>query len=155
MSDGLTRSVHRDVQPAARLFVSRRDTLGNRACRNAREVEAVFVGHGFTVIYPEAGPRPAGAPVPGRARRRWVRGLRPLQRLQQHEPRAPRGAEPRVVHRPNEHLFAAVLGCAEHYFGALPTSPTGDGWSEKAYYSGWEFDLERNLDDMEGLLRSL
>ncbi len=157
VSDGLTRSVHRDVQPAARLFVSRRDTLGNRACRNAREVEAVFVGHGFTVIYPEELDLAQQAHLFRDAR--VVAGFggsglfnvfnsTNLEHLVvlNHESYTAR----------NEHLFAAVLGCAEHYFWSpADIAHPANGWSEKAYYSGWEFDLERNLDDMEGLLRSL
>jgi hypothetical protein len=56
----------------------------------------------------------------------------------------------------NEHLYAAVLGCTEHYFWSPAdiAHPT-NGWSADAYYSGWEFDFERNLDQLTRLLRSL
>lgn len=157
VSDGLIRSAPRDVEPAARLFVSRRDTLGNRACRNAREVEAIFVGHGFTVIYPEELDlaqqahvfRDAGVVAGfGGSGLFNVFNSTDLEHLVvlNHESYTAR----------NEHLFAAVLGCAEHYFWSpADIAHPPNGWSEEAYYSGWEFDLDRNLDDLEDLLRSL
>lgn len=157
VSDGLTRSVPRDVPPAPRLFVSRRDTLGNRACRNAREVEAVFARHDFVVIYPEELDLAQQAHLFRDAR--VVAGFggsglfnvfnsKDLEHLVvlNHESYTAR----------NEHLFAAVLGCTEHYFWSpSDISHPANGWSEKAYYSGWEFDFERNLADLEELLRSM
>jgi hypothetical protein len=56
----------------------------------------------------------------------------------------------------NEHLFSAVLGGDVHYFWSSPdiAHPKG-GWSEAAYYSGWEFDFERNRADLERLLNAV
>ena len=39
-----------------RIFISRR--IAKRACRNAAEVEELFVRHGFTLVYPEDLPLP-------------------------------------------------------------------------------------------------
>jgi capsular polysaccharide biosynthesis protein len=157
VSDGLVRSVPREVEPAERLFVSRRVTMANRACRNAPEVEEVFARHGFTVIYPEELDLAQQAHLFRDAR--VVAGLggsglfnifnsRALEHLVvlNHESYTAR----------NEHLFAAVLGCAEHYFWSpADVAHPENGWSAEAYYSGWEFDVERNLGPLEELLKSL
>jgi capsular polysaccharide biosynthesis protein len=45
----------------SRIFCARRTT--NRICRNAAEVEAVFAGRGFQVIYPEDFPLPEQAAI--------------------------------------------------------------------------------------------
>lgn len=157
VSDGLTRSAARDVAPVDRLFVSRRQTLGNRACHNARDVEAVFVRHGFTVIYPEELDLAQQAHLFRDVR--VVAGFggsglfnifnsKALEHLVvlNHESYTAR----------NEHLYAALLGCAEHYFWSpADIAHPLNGWSAEAYYSGWQFDFERNLDALEDLLRSL
>jgi capsular polysaccharide biosynthesis protein len=157
VSRGLTRSVERDQQPSDRLFVSRRAAATNRSCRNAREVEAVFAEYGFTVIYPEELDLAQQAYLFRDAR--VVAGFggsglfnifnsKALEHLVvlNHESYTAR----------NEHLYAAVLGCTEHYFWSPAdiAHPT-NGWSADAYYSGWEFDFERNLDQLTRLLRSL
>lgn len=157
VSDGLVRGVERAVDHTERLFVSRRDVMANRACRNAREVEEIFVRHGFTVVYPEELDLAQQAHLFREAR--VVAGFggsglfnifncKALEHLVvlNHESYTAR----------NEHLYAAVLGCAEHYLWSPAdiAHPEG-GWSEQAYYSGWEFDLTRNGDRLESLLRGL
>jgi capsular polysaccharide biosynthesis protein len=157
VSRGLTRSVERDQEPSDRLFVSRRAAAANRSCRNAEQVEAVFTDHGFTVIYPEELDLAQQAYLFRDAR--VVAGFggsglfnifnsRALEHLVvlNHESYTAR----------NEHLYAAVLGCTEHYlWSPADTAHPTNGWSAEAYYSGWEFDFERNLDELTRLLRSL
>jgi capsular polysaccharide biosynthesis protein len=157
VSNGLTSSAPREAAPADRLFISRRDTMSNRACRNALAVEHIFRDHGFVVIYPEELDLAQQAHLFRDAR--VVAGFggsglfnvfncRALEHLivLNHESYTAR----------NEHLYAAVLGCTEHYFWspadiAQPTKR----WSAEAYYSGWEFDLKRNEHTLRELLRSL
>ncbi|WP_404392525.1 glycosyltransferase family 61 protein [Humibacillus xanthopallidus] len=157
VSQGLARSAPREVTPADRLFISRRDTMSNRACRNAREVERIFRHHGFVVVYPEEldlaqqahlfrGPRVvAGFGGSGLFNIFNSEALEHLIVLN-HESYTAR----------NEHLYAAVLGCTEHYFWSpADVAQPVTGWSADAYYSGWEFDFDRNLDSLTTLLRSL
>ncbi|MFQ6170472.1 glycosyltransferase family 61 protein [Oryzobacter sp. R7] len=157
VSDGLVRGVDRSVDASERLFVSRRATTANRSCRNAPVVEELFSRHGFTVVHPEELDLAQQAHLFREAR--VVAGFggsglfnvfnsRNLEHLVvlNHEAYTAR----------NEHLYAAVLGCAEHYFWSTPdiAHPEG-GWSEEAYYSGWELDLDRNREALEKLLGDL
>lgn len=157
VSSGLTRSVVREQEPSDRVFVSRRATAGNRSCRNAPEVEAVFTEHGFSVIYPEELDLAQQAYLFRDARvvaGFGGSGLFNIFNSQALEHLVVLNHESYTAR--NEHLYAAVLGCTEHYFWSPAdiAHPT-NGWSAEAYYSGWEFDFERNLDQLTQLLKSL
>jgi hypothetical protein len=55
-----------------------------------------------------------------------------------------------------EHLYTMLLGCTTHYFWSTAdiSLPAGQ-WSGEAYTSGWEFDFDRNGDELQQLLESL
>ncbi len=143
--------------PSRKIFVSRRDDTGNRSCRNTREVEAFFADHGFDVLYPELFDLGEQAAIFADAE--VVAGfggsavfnilfstkLRTLILLN-HEAYTAR----------NEHLYTALLGGDVHYFWSSPdvSHPEG-GWSEEAYYSGWEFDFARNRAGLETVLATV
>jgi capsular polysaccharide biosynthesis protein len=157
VSVGLTRSVERAQEPTDRLFVSRRAAAANRSCRNAPEVEAVFARHGFTIIYPEELDLAQQAYLFRDARvvaGFGGSGLFNIFNSQALEHLVVLNHESYTAR--NEHLYAAVLGCTEHYFWSPAdiAHPT-NRWSAEAYYSGWEFDFERNLDQLTELLNSL
>lgn len=139
------------------LFVSRRDLLSNRACRNTRAVESFFAERGFSVIYPEdwslseqAGMFAHAEVIAGFGGSAlfnvmFARKLKTLIVLN-HEAYTAR----------NEHLFTALMDVTVHYFWSTPDvqHPVG-GWNQKAYYSGWEFDFERNAIDLDAVLADL
>lgn len=137
-----------------RIFVSRRPTLHNRACRNVAAVEEIFVRHGFTVVFPEELDFAEQATVFGAAE--VVAGFAGSGlynvcysgRLQTLIVLSHEGYTARY-----EHLYSLVLGCDTHYFWSTPDVPHPvGGWSEQAYYSAWEFDLERNGAELDEVL---
>lgn len=140
-----------------RIFVSRATLTPRRTCRNVLEVEAFFVEHGFTIIYPEqldlavqAGVFAQASTIAGFGGSAlfnimYAKKMSTLIILS-HEAYTAR----------NEHLFSALLGGDVHYFWSTPdvSHPVG-GWSQDAFYSDWEFDFDRNRTPVEELLRSL
>ncbi len=53
----------------------------------------------------------------------------------------------------NEHLYASVIGCDTHYFwSTADVMQPGTGWSRSAFYASWDFDFERNADELNELL---
>lgn len=140
-----------------RIFVSRRPTLKNRACRNIAAVEDVFVRHGFLVIFPEALPMAEQATLFGGAE--VVAGLAGsgLYNVLYSEHLSTLIVLSQEAYTARyEHLYTMVLGCTTHYFWSTPDVPHPDGgWSEEAYYSSWEFDLDRNLVELEAVLGAL
>jgi hypothetical protein len=56
----------------------------------------------------------------------------------------------------NEHLFTTLLGGDVHYFWSGPdiAHPSG-GWDQRAFYSDWEFDFERNRAPLDELVDTL
>ncbi|WP_375491735.1 DUF563 domain-containing protein [uncultured Jatrophihabitans sp.] len=152
-----TSLIDPDAPAYDRIFVSRSGDLGNRACRNIREVEDWFRERGFEIVYPELHDLGTQAGIFGAARVvagfggsamfnvLFARRLETMIVLN-HEAYTAR----------NEHLFASVLGVDTHYFWSTPDveHPTG-GWSEAAYYSGWQFDFARNAADLDRLIKEL
>jgi len=56
----------------------------------------------------------------------------------------------------NEHLYALLKGADIHYFWSDPDiNHPADGWTEEAFRSPWEFDVERNREPLTELLRHL
>ncbi|MFC7621930.1 glycosyltransferase family 61 protein [Microlunatus sp. GCM10028923] len=149
--------VDRSVETHDQIFISRKDTLSNRVCRNTREVERWFADRGFTIIYPETLDLGAQAGVFAGARVIAGFGGSALfnaihaEKLEtliilNHESYTAR----------NEHLISALLDCEVHYFWSRSdvAHPPG-GWSEEAYYSSWEFDFDHNRAEVEKLLGEL
>lgn len=140
-----------------RIFVSRSDSDGSRTCRNIREVEDWFRERGFAIVYPGELELSMQAGVFGNAR--VVAGFggsgmfnvlfsRRLETMivLNHEAYTAR----------NEHLFASVLGVDTHYFWSTPdVAQPPDGWSSKAYYSGWAFDFARNGNDLQRVVEQV
>ena len=141
----------------ARVFVSRRAGQSNRTCRNVGAVEDIFAAHGFEIVYPEDLPFPEQATLFGHAE--VVAGFSGsalfnamfATRMQNlivlsHEAYTAR----------YEHLFTMVLGCTTHYFWSTPdvSHPPGR-WTWEAYYSPWQFDIDRNGPALVRLLSEL
>ncbi|MFE6971761.1 glycosyltransferase family 61 protein [Isoptericola sp. NPDC057653] len=139
-----------------RVFVSRKDELGNRRCLNRAEVEEYFAGAGFEVIYPEEHSLGRQAEIFSHAR--VIAGFGGsgmfnalfAERLEHlvvltHEAYTAR----------NEVLIALPLGVRLHYFWNRPVVPHPEGgWSEAAYKSDWSFDLAGHRRDLKALVRS-
>lgn len=137
-----------------RLFVTR-PADRNRACRNSAQVEDFFRQHGFEVLRPEEHPLPRQAELFGAARviagfggsalfnLMFAARLRLLIVLNH---------EGYTAH--NEHFAASLLGCEEHFFWSRPDieHPPG-GWTDEAFKSSWQFDFDRNRDELAALLR--
>ncbi len=139
-----------------RIFVSRRDTFGNRRCLNRAEVEEYFAAAGFEVVYPEE--HPLGRQAEIFAHARVIAGFGGsgmfnalfAERLEHlvvlsHEAYTAR----------NEVLISLPLDVRVHYFWNRPVIPhPPGGWSEAAYKSDWSFDLVRHRRALNALVRS-
>ena len=154
LAEGLT---DKNAPTYDRIFVSRTSRWKRRVCRNADDVERLFEAHGFTVIYPETHDIGVQAAIFANAtviagfggsalfNMMYAAKLQTLIVLN-HEAYTAR----------NEHLFSCLIDIAAHYFWSpsdIPHPP--GGWSEEAFYSGWEFDFARNEGPLRRLLRSL
>lgn len=139
------------------IFVSRRPSLKGRSCRNAAAVEAFFARHGFAVVFPEELDLAEQAAVFGNAKVvagfagsglfniLYAGDLTTLIVLS-HEGYTAR----------NEHLYTMALGCTTHYFWSTPdVPPPPGGWSPASYISAWEFDFDRNGQELEQLLKTV
>jgi capsular polysaccharide biosynthesis protein len=137
-----------------RVFLSRRDTLGNRRCLNRAEVEQRFAAEGFEIVYPEDYPMRHQAGMLEHARvvagfggsamfnTLFAEHLEKMIVLNQE------GYTAR-----NEHLIALALGVDIHYLWSVPQvqHPEG-GWSQEAYKSNWMFDFRRLGTALDELL---
>ncbi|MGA8846072.1 MAG: glycosyltransferase family 61 protein [Nocardioides sp.] len=153
LGDGLLRGA--DVTPGPeRVFVTRR--AGNRPCRNAEEVEAIFEEMGYTVALtghlsiPEQVALFANARVvagfggAGMFNLAYARKVESVVVLNQwaYEAR-------------NEQLFAAVHRAACHTFWSAPSiDRPAQGSTYAAHQSGWEFDLGLS-DQLRAVLAGL
>lgn len=140
-----------------RVFLSRRDTLGNRRCLNRAEVEDRFANAGFEIVYPEDYPLRHQAGLMEHARvvagfggsamfnTLFADNLRHMIVLNQESYTAR-----------NEQLIALALGVNIHYIWNVPRiqHPEG-GWSREAYKSDWKFDFKRHGKALDTLLRSM
>ncbi|MFI2103375.1 glycosyltransferase family 61 protein [Isoptericola sp. NPDC019693] len=140
-----------------RVFVSRKDTYGNRRCLNRGDVEDYFARAGFEVVYPEEHSLGRQAEIFSRARvvagfggsgmfnTVFAENLEHMAVLT-HEAYTAR----------NEVLVALPLGVRLHYFWNQPRiqHPPG-GWSQEAYKSDWTFDFSRHKRDLNAWVRSL
>jgi len=140
-----------------RVFVSRKDTYGNRRCLNRGDVEEYFASAGFEVIYPEEHSLGRQAEIFSHARTIAGFGGSAMfntvfaEKLEHmivltHEAYTAR----------NEALISLPLGVRMHYFWNQPriAHPPG-GWSTEAYKSDWTFDFARHRDELNDVVRSL
>jgi capsular polysaccharide biosynthesis protein len=137
-----------------KIFVSRKSQQKNRSCRNAAEVEKVFAAHGFEIVYPETYDLSIQAGIFAKARvvaGFGGSGMFNIMHSQNASNMIVLNSESYTAR--NEHLYASVLGCDSDYFWSRAdvAHPEG-GWSEEAYYAGWEFDFARNGADLQDLL---
>lgn len=139
-----------------RVFVSRKDTLGNRRCLNRIDVEDFFSAAGFEVIYPEDYSLGRQAEIFANAQVVAGFGGSAMfnavfsERLEHMIVLTQEAYTAR-----NEVLIALPLGIDVHYFWNTPTIVhPPDGWSEAAYKSDWSFDFSRHGGELEVLLRS-
>lgn len=137
-----------------RIFVSRRDTLGNRRCLNREDVEAYFDAAGFQVIYPEDYSLRTQAWIFSQVRVIAGFGGSAMfnvlfaDRLEDLIVLSHEGYTAR-----NEVLLALPLDVRLHYFWNLPlTAHPRGGWSREAYKSDWWFDMDRHRSDLDALL---
>jgi capsular polysaccharide biosynthesis protein len=158
ITDGMLREVDpSEVGRHERIFVSRSAEYSHRrGCRNAAEVESLFVDHGFHVFCPEeltlleqaalfAGARVvAGYGGSAMANLMHCRRLEALVSLSHHGYTA-RG----------EHLSMSLLGGDFHYFWAeSDVAPPEEGRTLESFRSSWELDLATYGDELRAVLAS-
>ncbi|WP_195909254.1 DUF563 domain-containing protein [Microlunatus sp. Gsoil 973] len=151
LRDGLDRS---GAPQFDRVFLSRRDTLGNRRCLNRVAVEERFAAEGFEIVYPEDYPLRHQAGMLEHARivagfggsamfnTLFAENLEQMIVLNQEAYTAR-----------NEHLIALALGADIHYLWNVPEiQQPEEGWSREAYKSNWTFDFSRLGTELDRLL---
>jgi capsular polysaccharide biosynthesis protein len=151
IGDGLLRT-GTDLPTYDRIFVSRR--LRHRRCRNRAAVERFFEQRGFTVVFPERFSLPEQASMFGNAK--IIAGFAGSAMFNLMHARR---METTIVlsHNcytaRNEHLFTSVLGGDVHYFWsrAAIQHPEG-GFSKEAFFSAWEFDLDRYHKELDAVI---
>ncbi|HEX8488648.1 MAG TPA: glycosyltransferase family 61 protein [Propionibacteriaceae bacterium] len=129
-----------------KIFVSRRETLRNRFCRNIAAVETFFAARGFTLVYPEELSFAEQAALFGGAEVvAGFAGSGLYNILYSHRLSTLIVLAHEAYTARYEHLYTMVLGCTTHYFWSTPDIPHPPGrWTTEAYYSEWEFDFDRN-----------
>lgn len=139
-----------------RIFVSRRAGRLKRECRNTDEVEELFRRFGFTVIYPEVLSLEEQATTFARARvvaGFGGSGLLSLVYAREVETVIVLNQEGYTAR--NEYVVSLLLDCDVHFLWSVGDVPQPDeGWSSEAFFSAWEFDVERNIDELRGILGS-
>lgn len=140
----------------SRIFITRPGTEKNRPCRNTPAVEELFARHGFEIIHPAR--LDIGDQISLFHHADVIAGFggSGLFNLGHARP----GATLVVLSQEaydsrSEYLYAAVRGLETHYFYSAPDlAQPEDGWSYKAFQSGWEFDFDRNGAELTALLGS-
>lgn len=147
IGDGLLAGAQ-DFETHDRIFVSRGAGAKHRHCRNNEAVEQFFTDQGFRVIYPERlsmaqqvamfrGARViAGYGGSAMFNLMYARKTQTVIVLNQEA----------YIAR-NEHLYTCLTGGRVHYFWSKPDSPT--------FQSDWEFDFERNGDELRRVVAEL
>ena len=146
-----------EVTPRDKIFVSRHDSVSaHRFCRNARDVDEVFRQHGFTVVYPEEHSLAEQAQLFAKARVVAGFGGSAMFNMMYGAPENVIVLNHDGYRVRNEHLFTALLGCTVDYFWSKADVPHPvGGYSKEAFISAWEFDFERNGQELTELLESL
>lgn len=152
--DGLDRSgsPHFD-----RIFVSRRDTLGNRRCLNGAEVEQRFADAGFEIVYPEDYPLRHQAGMMEQARviaGFGGSGMFNAMFAEKLEHMIVLNQEAYVAR--NEQLIALALGANIHYIWNVPEiQHPSRGFSKAAYRSNWAFDFKQHGETLDRMIDSV
>lgn len=137
-----------------RIFVSRPAGRLKRECRNTDEVEEIFRRFGFTVIYPERLSLAEQATAFARARviaGFGGSGMLGLIYARQVETVIVLNHEGYTAR--NEYVVSLLLDCDLHFLWSAGDVPQPDeGWSKEAFFSAWDFDVDRNIDELRGLL---
>lgn len=140
-----------------RIFVSRRPNLTNRSCRNAAAVEGVFARYGFAIVFPEELDLAEQASVFGNATivaGFAGSGLFNICYAGQMTTLIVLSQEAYTARY--EHLYTMLLGWTTHYFWSTPDIPQPPRrMTRESYLSAWDFDFDRNGDDLAQLLGSL
>jgi capsular polysaccharide biosynthesis protein len=137
----------------AKLFCSRRRRY-KRACQNLEEVEDVFRGHGFAIVYPEDYPCSEQAAMFDRAR--VVAGFAGSALFNLAFCTSPKhvimlSSESYTAR--NEYMISSVLGHHIDLIWCPPDMPhPGGKWSSKAFASGFRVDFERDGRYLEDVL---
>ncbi|MFI2102500.1 glycosyltransferase family 61 protein [Isoptericola sp. NPDC019693] len=139
-----------------RIFVSRPAGRMKRDCRNTDEVEEIFRGFGFTVVHPEVLSLQEQASAFARAKviaGFGGSGMLSLIYARQVETVIVLNQEGYTAR--NEYVVSLLLDCDVHFLWSAGDVPQPDeGWSSEAFFSAWDFDVERNIDELRGLLGS-
>lgn len=146
-----------DLEVPERILVTRPPGSKNRDCRNIGAVEELFAEYGFTILRPEKLDLREQASVFAGAKiiaGFGGSGLFNLMYCQQAEKLIFLNQEAYTAR--NEHFYSLLLNCETDYFWSTPDIPHPAGkWSEEAYYSSWEFDFERNEQELREVLARL
>ncbi len=151
LRDGLPQVT---VAPQPKIFVTRASD-SNRFCRNAADVESLFVSRGFAVIRPETFTIPEQAAVFAQARVVAGFGGSGMFNLLYAD-----ALEHVVVLNHSaywgrsEHLFATAHGVDSHFFWSDPDAGP-EASSYQAHQADWDFDFSANREALESLLGSL
>ncbi len=141
---------------AQRIFVTR-DRDAHRQCKNADEVEEIFVGQGFKVVRPETMSIPDQIAIFAAAQViAGYGGSGMLSMIYSDRPgvRIVIGSEHYTAS--NEYLIASVRGDSYHHFWCPAlTKPVDGEWSAEAFHSDFVFDTGKDGDDLRRLLEGL
>ena len=142
VGDHVVRSAPEGERPR-RIFASRRPTL-KRACHNTPEVEALFAAHGFAVIHPED--HSLGEQVAMFRAAETVAGFAGSGLFSLAfcpTPKEVIALGPDTYTARNEYLISAVRGHSLTSVFSRPDleHPAGS-WTQKAFASGFTFDLD-------------
>jgi capsular polysaccharide biosynthesis protein len=142
VGDHVVRSAPEGDRPG-RIFASRRPTL-KRACHNTPEVEELFAAHGFAVIHPED--HSLGEQVAMFRAAETVAGFAGSGLFSLAfcpTPKRVISLGPDTYTARNEYLISAVRGHSLTSVFSRPDVGHPEGsWTQKAFASGFTFDLE-------------
>jgi capsular polysaccharide biosynthesis protein len=141
---------------AQRIFVTR-DREAHRQCRNADEVEEIFVQHGFKVLRPETMSIPDQIAIFAAAQViAGYGGSGMLSMIYSDRPgvRIVIGSDHYTAS--NEYLIASVRGDSYHHFWCPALTKAAEGeWSSEAFHSDFVFDTAKDGDNLHRLLEGL
>ncbi|SKB82091.1 Capsular polysaccharide biosynthesis protein [Arthrobacter sp. 49Tsu3.1M3] len=139
-----------------KVFLSRQTGLA-RNCRNSTAVEAMFRQHGFTILRPEA--LPLGDQIElfsGASVVAGYGGSALLNGVFSDHPSTRIVIAPDTYNTANEYLISSITGDDFHYFWCKADVPhPPDRWTWEAFESPYEFDFDRDGDQLDKLLASL
>ena len=138
----------------ARFFCARRGA--SRACRNAADVEALFAGRGFEVVHPEDFSLPEQVRMFRRAEVvAGYAGSALFTICLAGSPKQVVMVAPDSYIARNEHLMASALGhTLDVVWSASEVRMPDDGFSARAFASGFTFDVHREGRYLADLLDS-